>query len=73
MYLPLLRASLPRRALVAAGCIALAVKTGTSATDYAKEHFKGTELRLFPNSDNAYLEVATGRADAAMHLSLIHI
>ncbi|AZO06064.1 MULTISPECIES: glutamine ABC transporter substrate-binding protein GlnH [unclassified Mesorhizobium] len=45
----------------------LAVKTGTSATDYAKEHFEGTELRLFPNSDNAYLEVATGRADAAMH------
>ena len=45
----------------------LAVKTGTSATDYAKEHFKETELRLFPNIDNAYLEVATGRADAAMH------
>ncbi|MFF2323965.1 glutamine ABC transporter substrate-binding protein GlnH [Agrobacterium sp. NPDC058088] len=45
----------------------LAVKTGTSATDYAKENFKDTELRLFPNGDNAYLEVATGRADAAMH------
>lgn len=45
----------------------LAVKTGTSATDYAKEHFKGTELRLFPNIDNAYLEVMTGRVDAAMH------
>lgn len=45
----------------------LAVKTGTSATDYAKENFKDSELRLFPNSDNAYLEVATGRADAAMH------
>ncbi len=45
----------------------LAVKTGTSATDYAKENFKDTELRLFPNSDNAYLEVVTGRADAAMH------
>lgn len=45
----------------------LAVKTGTSATDYAKEHFKQTELRLFPNSDNAYLEVMTGRTDAAMH------
>jgi glutamine transport system substrate-binding protein len=45
----------------------LAVKTGTSATDYAKEHFKDSELRLFPNSDNAYLEVSTGRADAAMH------
>ncbi len=45
----------------------LAVKTGTSATDYAKENFKDTELRLFPNSDNAYLEVITGRVDAAMH------
>lgn len=45
----------------------VAVKTGTSATDYAKEHFTESELRLFPNSDNAYLEVATGRADAAMH------
>ncbi|MDH5771614.1 MAG: glutamine ABC transporter substrate-binding protein GlnH [Rhodospirillaceae bacterium] len=45
----------------------LAVKTGTSATDYAKDNFKNTELRLFPNSDNAYLEVVTGRVDAAMH------
>lgn len=45
----------------------LAVKTGTSSTDYAKENFKNTELRLFPNSDNAYLEVMTGRVDAAMH------
>lgn len=45
----------------------LAVKTGTSATDYAKEHFTETELRLFPNIDNAYLELQTGRVDAAMH------
>jgi len=45
----------------------LALKTGTAAVDYAKEHFAGTELRLFPNSDNAYLEVATGRADGAIH------
>jgi glutamine transport system substrate-binding protein len=45
----------------------LAVKTGTSAADYAKANFKGTELRLFPNIDNAYLELATGRVDAAMH------
>jgi len=45
----------------------LAVKTGTSATDYAKEHFKETELRQFPNIDNAYLELQTGRVDAAMH------
>jgi glutamine transport system substrate-binding protein len=45
----------------------LAVKTGTSATDYAKANFKSTELRQFPNIDNAYLELQTGRVDAAMH------
>lgn len=45
----------------------VAIKTGTSAADYAKEHFKGAELRQFPNVDNAYLEVMTGNADAAMH------
>jgi glutamine transport system substrate-binding protein len=45
----------------------LALKTGTSAADYAKANFAGTELRQFPNIDNAYLELATGRVDAAMH------
>jgi glutamine transport system substrate-binding protein len=45
----------------------LAIKTGTSAADYAKTNFAGTELRQFPNIDNAYLELATGRVDAAMH------
>ncbi|MGA9918714.1 MAG: glutamine ABC transporter substrate-binding protein GlnH [Paraburkholderia sp.] len=45
----------------------LAVKTGTAAVDYAKENLTETKLRLFPNIDNAYLEVATGRADAAFH------
>ena len=45
----------------------LAIKTGTSAADYAKANFAGTDLRLFPNIDNAYLELATGRVDAAMH------
>jgi glutamine transport system substrate-binding protein len=45
----------------------IAVKTGTSAADYAKENFKDTEIRLFPNIDNAYLELRTGRVDAAMH------
>jgi glutamine transport system substrate-binding protein len=45
----------------------LAVKTGTAAVDYAKENLKETQLRLFPNIDNAYLEVAAGRADAAFH------
>ncbi len=45
----------------------LAVKTGTSASDYAEENFDGTKLRKFPNIDNAYLELRTGRVDAAMH------
>ncbi|MCF8480881.1 MAG: glutamine ABC transporter substrate-binding protein GlnH [Rhodospirillum sp.] len=45
----------------------LAVKTGTSASDYAEANFKETELRKFPNVDNAYLELRTGRVDAAMH------
>lgn len=45
----------------------LAVKTGTSASDYAEANFKNTELRKFPNIDNAYLELQTGGVDAAMH------
>jgi hypothetical protein len=45
----------------------LAVKTGTSSIDYAKANFKNTDLRAFPNIGNAYLELATGRVDAAMH------
>jgi glutamine transport system substrate-binding protein len=45
----------------------LAVKTGTSAADYAKANFAGTDLKQFPNIDNAYLELQTGRVDAAMH------
>lgn len=45
----------------------LALRMGTSAAQYAQEHFKDTELRLFPNIDNAYLELQTGRVDAAMH------
>ncbi len=45
----------------------IALKTGTSAADYANENFTKSELRLFPNVDNAYLELRTGRVDAAMH------
>ncbi|MCG6658432.1 glutamine ABC transporter substrate-binding protein GlnH [Halomonas campisalis] len=45
----------------------LAVRTGTSAADYARDNFTDTELRQFPNIDNAYLELRTGRVDAAMH------
>lgn len=45
----------------------LAVKTGTSSSDYAEQNFKETTLRKFPNIDNAYLELRTGGVDAAMH------
>src|SRR5690625_1072694 len=45
----------------------LALRMGTSAAQYAEEHFQDTELRMFPNIDNAYLELQTGRVDAAMH------
>ncbi|MBS3785645.1 MAG: glutamine ABC transporter substrate-binding protein GlnH [Gammaproteobacteria bacterium] len=45
----------------------LAVRTGTSAFDYARDNFTDTTLRQFPNIDNAYLELRTGRVDAAMH------
>lgn len=45
----------------------LAIKTGTSAAEYAKVHFKNTTFRQFPNIDNAYLELQTGRVDAVMH------
>src|SRR3546814_1542166 len=45
----------------------LAVKTGTLATDYAKEHFTEIELRQFPNVDNDYLELKTVRVDDALN------
>lgn len=45
----------------------IALRMGTSAADYAQEHFSETELRLLPNIDNAYLELRSGRVDAAMH------
>ena len=45
----------------------VAMKTGTSANEWAKKNLPKTELRLFPNIDNAYLELQSGRVDAAMH------
>lgn len=45
----------------------LAVKTGTSTSDWAEENLKDTTLRKFPNIDNAYLELRIGGVDAAMH------
>jgi len=45
----------------------VAVKTGTATVDYLRKTVPDAELRLFPNIDNAYLELATGRVDAAVH------
>lgn len=45
----------------------VAVKTGTATVDFMKKEVPDAELRLFPNIDNAYLELATGRVDAAVH------
>ncbi|MBO9357121.1 glutamine ABC transporter substrate-binding protein GlnH [Bordetella petrii] len=45
----------------------VAVKTGTATVDFMKKEVPDAKLRLFPNIDNAYLELATGRVDAAVH------
>ncbi len=44
----------------------VAVKTGTATVDYVKT-LNTKKITQFPNIDQAYLEVATGGADAAMH------
>lgn len=45
----------------------VAVKIGTATVDYLKEHVPEAKLKLFPNIDNAFLELATGRVDAVVH------
>lgn len=45
----------------------VAVKIGTVAVDYLKENLPTANLKLFPNIDNAFLELATGRVDAVVH------
>lgn len=45
----------------------VAVKIGTVAVDYLKENVPGAKLKLFPNIDNAFLELDTGRVDAVVH------
>lgn len=44
----------------------VAVKLGTATVDYVKT-LGAKKIVKFPNIDQAYLEVATGGADAAMH------
>ncbi|ARP90534.1 glutamine ABC transporter substrate-binding protein GlnH [Bordetella genomosp. 9] len=45
----------------------VAVKTGTATMDYMQKNAPSAKLKLFPNIDNAYLELATTRVDAAVH------
>lgn len=45
----------------------VAVKTGTATVDFMKSQVPDAKLKLFPNIDNAYLELATGRVDASVH------
>lgn len=45
----------------------VAVKIGTATVDYLKANVPNARLKLFPNIDNAFLELATGRVDAVVH------
>ncbi|MYN14927.1 glutamine ABC transporter substrate-binding protein GlnH [Pusillimonas sp. TS35] len=45
----------------------VAVKIGTATVDYLKANVPEAKLKLFPNIDNAFLELATGRVDAVVH------
>lgn len=45
----------------------VAVKTGTATVDYMKANVPSAKLKLFPNIDNAFLELATKRVDAVVH------
>ncbi len=45
----------------------VAVKIGTATVDYLKKNVPGAKLKLFPNIDNAFLELGTGRVDAVVH------
>jgi len=47
----------------------IAAKTGTVGVDWIKKTLNPTSdnLRLFPNVDEAYMELETGRVDAAIH------
>ncbi|OIQ92752.1 glutamine-binding periplasmic protein precursor [mine drainage metagenome] len=44
----------------------VATKQATSSVDYLRTHVKGVDVSSFPNIDNAFLELQTGRADAVL-------
>ena len=43
------------------------VKTGTTSPDFLKKEQPAAKLSMFPNIDNAFLDLATGRIDAVVH------
>jgi len=45
----------------------LAVTTGTTSDDFAENNLPDTELTRFSRAEQAYLEVRSGRVDAALH------
>ncbi len=45
----------------------VAVKIGTATVDFMQRSVPTAKLKLFPNIDNAFLELATGRVDAVVH------
>lgn len=45
----------------------IGAKTGTATADWIKANIKPKKLILFPNIDNAYLDLRSGGIDAAMH------
>lgn len=45
----------------------IAAKTGLTSVDWIKKNLKPAELRLFPNTDNAYLELRAGGVDAVVN------
>ena len=45
----------------------VAVKIGTATVDFLNREVPEAKLKLFPNIDNAFLELATGRVDAVVH------
>jgi glutamine transport system substrate-binding protein len=44
----------------------VATKLGTTSADYVKKNAQAKEVKLFPNIDGAYMELATGGADAVL-------
>lgn len=44
----------------------VATKLGTTSEDYTKKNAKAKDVKLFPNIDGAYMELATGGADAVI-------